>query len=89
MASGSFTLDELKQILLGAAGAVEGVELNTDALDTEFDELGYDSLALLELGGQIEQRYEISLDEEAVGEARTPRALIDVVNAHLTSSTAA
>jgi len=51
--------------------------------------IGYESLALLEAGSLIEREYGISLDEEAVGEANTPRAFIDVVNAQLAPAQAA
>ncbi|WP_369229154.1 acyl carrier protein [Streptomyces sp. R21] len=83
MATKPFTLDDLKRTLREAAGVAEGVDLDADILDTEFEVIGYESLALLEAGSLIEREYGISLDEEAVGEANTPRAFIDVVNAQL------
>ncbi|MEV7415192.1 acyl carrier protein [Streptomyces sp. NPDC089919] len=89
MASKSFTLDDLKRILLEAAGVAEGIDLDGDILDTEFDVLGYESLALLEAGSLIEREYGISLDEEAVNDAHTPRAFIEVVNQPLTTDQAA
>ncbi|MFB4424427.1 acyl carrier protein [Streptomyces sp. QL37] len=78
-----FTVDALKQILRDGAGADESAALDGDILDTSFDALGYESLALLETASRIERAYDISLDEEAFGEAVTPRALIDLVNSHL------
>jgi act minimal PKS acyl carrier protein len=89
MATKLFTLEDLKRTLLEAAGVAEGVDLNGDILDTEFEVIGYESLALLEAGSLIEREYDISLDEEAVGEANTPRAFIDVVNAQLAPAQAA
>ncbi|MBD0744651.1 acyl carrier protein [Streptomyces sp. CBMA152] len=85
----TFTLEDLKRILLEAAGADEGVDLDGDILDTEFEVLGYESLALLETGGRIEREYGISLDDDALTDAVTPRALIEVVNAQLSSASAA
>ncbi|MFF1481964.1 MULTISPECIES: acyl carrier protein [unclassified Streptomyces] len=85
----TFTLDDLKRILLEAAGADEGVDLDGDILDTEFEVLGYESLALLETGGRIEREYGISLDDDALTDATTPRALIEVVNTQLSSASAA
>lgn len=84
-----FTLEDLKLTLREAAGVAEGVDLDADILDTEFEVIGYESLALLEAGSLIEREYDISLDEEAVGEANTPRAFIDVVNAQLAPAQAA
>ncbi|KRV49568.1 actinorhodin polyketide synthase [Wenjunlia vitaminophila] len=89
MATEAFTLDDLKAILLEAAGADEAVDLDGDILDTEFEALGYESLALLETGGRIERTYQISLDDDALTGAVTPRALIDVVNAQLSAATSA
>ncbi|WP_405736447.1 acyl carrier protein [Streptomyces sp. NBC_01537] len=89
MVTKAFTLDDLKRILKEAAGVAEGVDLDGDILDTEFDVLGYESLALLEAGSLIERECGISLDEEAVNDAHTPRTFIDVVNMQLAPATAA
>ncbi|MGC5031159.1 acyl carrier protein [Micromonospora sp. DT229] len=78
------TLTDLKQILREVAGADEGVDLEADILDTTFEDLGYDSLALLEAGSRIEREYAVRLDDSTVTDATTPRALLDVVNASLT-----
>ncbi|MFJ9250106.1 acyl carrier protein [Streptomyces sp. NPDC101776] len=89
MATEPFTLADLKRTLREAAGVTEGVDLDADILDTEFEVIGYESLALLETGSLIEREYGIRLDEDAVGEANTPRAFIDVVNAQLVPAPAA
>lgn len=83
-----FALDDLKRILLEGSGVDEAVDLNADILDTEFDALGYDSLALLETASRIEREYGIDLGESAMT-ARTPRALVDVINEHVSAATAA
>ncbi|MET9535811.1 MULTISPECIES: acyl carrier protein [unclassified Streptomyces] len=83
MAIQNFTLDDLKRILLEGAGEGEGVSLDGDILDTDFEKLGYESLALLETGGRIEREYDIELDDSALTEAATPRELVDIVNSHL------
>lgn len=85
MAANQFTLNDLKRILLEGAGTGEGVDLNGDILDTDLEELGYESLALLETSSRIEREYGITLDDTAVTQAGTPRALIEIVNAHLGS----
>jgi act minimal PKS acyl carrier protein len=85
MAEQAFTLDDLRRILIEAAGADESYNLDGDILDTDFEELGYESLALLETGGRIEREYGISLDEEVLSIANTPRLLIDTVNSGLAS----
>ncbi|WAX76360.1 acyl carrier protein [Streptomyces sp. KMM 9044] len=81
-----FTLADLKRILLQAAGADEATGLDDDILDTTFDLLGYESLALLETGGCIEREYGISLDDDTLTDALTPRDLIDTVNERLAAA---
>ncbi|WP_405644132.1 acyl carrier protein [Streptomyces uncialis] len=83
-----FTVDDLKSILREGAGADEAVDLDGDILDAEFDALGYESLAMLETAGRIEREYGISLDEEIFADARTPRALIALVNEQLRAAQA-
>jgi act minimal PKS acyl carrier protein len=89
MLNGSFEPDDLKRILLEGAGAAEYIDFDGDIMDTEFDALGYESLALLETSGRIEREYGITLDESAVADAVTPRALIDLVNSHLKAAATA
>ena len=83
----AFTLEALKRILLEGAGASEDVDLDGDILDTDFEALGYESLALLETGGRIEREYDITLDDSVLSGATTPKALIEAVNAQLAVST--
>ncbi len=81
MSEQEFTIEALKQILLESAGADENIDLDGDILDTDFEALGYESLALLETGGRIEREYGISLDDDIFTDHRTPRALVAAVNA--------
>jgi act minimal PKS acyl carrier protein len=86
MAAKEFTLDDLRRILRDAAGADESVDLDGDILDTEFEALSYESLAVLETGSRIEREYGISLDEDVLSINHTPRALIEVVNERLAAT---
>ncbi|MGK5550305.1 acyl carrier protein [Actinomadura kijaniata] len=72
-------LNDLVRLLRVAAGEDESVDLDGDILDRDFEELGYDSLALFNTVGMIEREYGVILPEEVVGEARTPRALLDEI----------
>ncbi|UUU30214.1 acyl carrier protein [Streptomyces sp. CA-210063] len=83
MSQNEFTIDDLKRILLAGAGVDESSDLGGEILDTAFDDLGYDSLALLETGGRIEREYGIALDDEVFSDNRTPRALVSAVNRSL------
>ncbi len=78
-----FTIDDLKQALRTAAGEDESVDLDSDILDTEFAELGYDSLAILETASHVERGFGVQLPEDEVGDKQTPRAFIEFVNSIL------
>ncbi|MER5968049.1 acyl carrier protein [Streptomyces sp. NPDC002057] len=88
MSTQPFTLDDLKRILREGAGAAEGVDLDGDILDSHFETLGYESLALLETGSRIEREYSITLDDDVLSDADTPRALVEAVNTHLSAAAA-
>ncbi|MGP4114335.1 acyl carrier protein [Streptomyces sp. 4N509B] len=74
------TLDDLAQALTECAGSDEEVPLRTEAIDTPFADLGYDSLALLETAALMQQRYGVTLTDDEVGEIGTPREFLDLVN---------
>jgi act minimal PKS acyl carrier protein len=87
--AGQLTIDDLKRILREAAGQDEGIDLDGDILDTSFEDLGYDSLALLETGSRIEREHGIELEDTSVTVVETPRALLAVVNEQLAAERAA
>ncbi|CAL9488458.1 MULTISPECIES: acyl carrier protein [Streptomyces] len=74
------TLADLTRMLRESAGEEEGVDLDGDVLDTPFIDLGYDSLALLQVIGQIQREYGIAIPDDAVVDAETPHALLDLIN---------
>lgn len=74
------TIDDLRRILIEAAGADDETDLSGDILDTSFEDLGYDSLALMESAAKIKQEYGVDLSDDAIGDVETPRALLDLVN---------
>ncbi len=80
-----FELSDLSA-LLQACGH-EGTELDSGTLDVPFFDLGFDSLAMLQTTALVEHDYEITLPEEAVDEADTPRRYVDLVNAALAART--
>ncbi|MEV7192636.1 acyl carrier protein [Streptomyces sp. NPDC093510] len=88
MTASQFALADLTRILREGAGADDGTDLDGDILDRDFDDLGYESLALLETAGRIEREYGIALDDDVFADSRTPRALIAAVNGLLSASAA-
>jgi act minimal PKS acyl carrier protein len=87
MTKQEFTLDDLRQVLRTSAGAEEGVDLDGDILDTNFEDLGYDSLALLETESHIKREYGIRLEDDSLTAAPTPRELLTTVNARIAEVT--
>ncbi|AZM57845.1 actinorhodin polyketide synthase [Streptomyces sp. WAC 01529] len=79
-------LKELTGLLRECAGVDEGVDLDGDVIDTPFAELGYDSLAVLQTTGHIEREYGITLSDDTVAEAETPRMLLGFINESLTAA---
>ncbi|MFD6224068.1 acyl carrier protein [Nocardia asteroides] len=87
MSTSPFTLDDLRRILREGSGDSPG--LDGEFADLEFEELGYESLALLETTGRIKREFGVALDDDAVVAVTTPRALVDLVNAQLLEAPAA
>jgi act minimal PKS acyl carrier protein len=80
------TLDELRTIMIEAAGDDDAVDLDRDVLDTPFTALGFDSLALLETVTLVKRRTGVAIADDELDEVGTPRALLDKVNATLASA---
>jgi minimal PKS acyl carrier protein len=74
------TLDGLKTIMSSCSGADEASEVTPEVAGVEFGELGYDSLAVLEMVTHIQRQYRITIPDEAVEEITSPTSLIDYVN---------
>jgi act minimal PKS acyl carrier protein len=73
------TVDDLLLLLHECAGTDESA--GPADPDTPFELLGYDSLALLEVAGRLDQDLGVDLPDEVVAELRTPRQFVDAVNA--------
>ncbi|MEU9360180.1 acyl carrier protein [Streptomyces sp. NPDC048301] len=82
------TLRELGEIMLEFQDGEPPGALDAGSLDADFQDLGYDSLALLQTTGRIQRQYGVELDRDGVASADTPRALLDLVNTTLTGATA-
>lgn len=81
----TFTLDDMKRIMSGCAGIPDALDLADDIGDVPFDDLGYDSLAVLEMAARIQQLLGVRIPDDAVDEMKTPQAAVDYVNRRLTA----
>jgi act minimal PKS acyl carrier protein len=89
MTGQELTLDDLTTALQQSAGQANTDNLDGSVLDVTFEDLGYDSVALLETCGRIEREQGIQLDDCTVEDAKTPRALLILINEQLAEDTAA
>ncbi|MCT9079652.1 acyl carrier protein [Streptomyces fulvoviolaceus] len=79
-----FTLDDLRRILRASAGVDEQTDLDGDHFaDTAFADLGYDSLALLELVNRIEREYGIQIPDGDLAHTQSPAEALAYVHTRL------
>ncbi|GGL01880.1 actinorhodin polyketide synthase acyl carrier protein [Sphaerisporangium melleum] len=79
----TFTLDDMRRIMGGCAGVPESLDLADDIGEIPFTDLGYDSLAVLEMAARIQQELGVRIPDDAVDEMKTPQAAVDYVNRRL------
>lgn len=77
------TLDQLRTIMRTCAGTDEDVDLDGEIGARQFTDLGYDSLAVLEIQKVIELEFGIGLPDEALEEMTTPDRTVAYVNRRL------
>lgn len=70
-----FGIEDLNRLLASeSTGGAE--ELNESSLGEEFADLGYDSLALLELVSKVEREYGLKLPDNALENMLTPKSAV-------------
>jgi act minimal PKS acyl carrier protein len=77
----TFTLDELRELMQACAGVEDDIDLSADIDDIEFEELGYDSLAVLEVASHVQRKYGVPMPDECVEYMKTPRLAVEYINA--------
>lgn len=82
-----FTEDRLLQILRDGSGTDEQVDLgDRDIRDISLGDLGYDSLAVIELAAGIERAYAIQIPDDDLVTGMTPREAVAYVNTRLVAA---
>lgn len=79
----TFTLADLRQVARRSLGAGDTPELTEATLDTDLDDLGYDSLAVYELVTLLQDDLSVPISDDDVEGLTTPRSVIDLVNTRL------
>ena len=80
------SIADIRRILIESAGFDGAPDPSGDISDTPFEELGYDSLALMESAARIQQDFGIRIPDDEITEVETPGALLDLVNAGLSAA---
>ncbi|MGX4692060.1 acyl carrier protein [Streptomyces sp. JNUCC 63] len=84
--SSPMTFEDLKAIVSRCTGELDGLDLTEADLGTSFTEIGYDSLAVLEIASQIQREYGLQIPDEAIETMDSPKAVIDYVNTSLAAA---
>jgi act minimal PKS acyl carrier protein len=79
----SFSLDDLRKIMRSCAGLADSVDLTGDIGGVSFKDLGYDSLAVLQMASSVENELAVPIPDDAAENLTTPQSLVDYVTAHL------
>jgi act minimal PKS acyl carrier protein len=80
MSQSQLAVGDLARVLLECAGPDEdSLPVGEDTIDVPFEELGYDSLGLLNTVGRLERDLQVRLGDE-VARAKTPRLMLELIN---------
>jgi act minimal PKS acyl carrier protein len=74
------SMDELRGIMIACAGGDDLETVHGDVSGVSFEDLGYDSLALIETAAKLKLEHGVDIAAEQIIEARTPRELLILVN---------
>jgi minimal PKS acyl carrier protein len=74
------SIDDLRGILVACAGGDEVDAVHGDISDVSFEDLGYDSLALMETAAKLGLEHGVVISDDEITEMRTPRELLDKIN---------
>lgn len=77
------TFADLKGIIDRCAGELDSGDLSENDARREFTDIGYDSLAVLEIASQIQREYGLQIPDEAIEGMDSPQSVIDYVNERL------
>jgi minimal PKS acyl carrier protein len=76
--------EQLATLMKSSAGVTADAAALAAGPDTPFSEYGLDSLGLLGIVGELENRHGVTISGDA-DSCKTPRAFLDIVNASLTA----
>lgn len=75
-----FTVLDLKHLLERSAGEAGVDWTDGTTLGRSFEEIGYDSIALLELSALVQREYGIRIPDDTLAELPTPGTILAYLN---------
>lgn len=81
-----FTIEDLKQVMRECAGEDESISLDGEIGTLSFDQLGYDSLAMMETASRIERSFGVELPDDVLGEVDTPAEFVAFINSQFAAA---
>jgi act minimal PKS acyl carrier protein len=78
-----FTLTEFRKVVEACLEGADAAALDESTVDTDFGDLGYDSLVVYEIAMRVQDEYRVTIPDEAFDDLRTPAAFIAYVDAGL------
>jgi act minimal PKS acyl carrier protein len=74
------SIEDLRGILVACAGGEDVVTRPDDISEIPFDELGYDSLALIETAARLKLDHGVVISDDEITEVRSPGDLLELIN---------
>lgn len=78
----TMSIENLRDVILRCAGG-DADALPVDQMSVPFEELGYDSLVLIETSATLNREYGVVIPDEQLTELRTPAELLLLINDRL------
>ncbi|MEV6823628.1 acyl carrier protein [Amycolatopsis sp. NPDC051102] len=78
----TMSIEDLRDVIIKCAGG-DADALPVDRMSVSFEELGYDSLVLIETSATLKREYGVVIPDEQLTELRTPAELLLLINDQL------
>ncbi|MED7950328.1 MULTISPECIES: acyl carrier protein [unclassified Streptomyces] len=78
-----FTLTDFQQIVAKCFEGTDGGELDAASVDSEFGDLGYDSIVVYEIAVRIQDDYGVAIPDEDLDDLKTPADFIAYIGARI------
>lgn len=79
----TLNLEQLRDLIRKSVGVDESIDFSGDIAGITYEELGYDSLARLEIAAQIQHQFGVEISDDMAVDMETPQETLDYVNGHL------